>query len=187
MYWIPAIFVLCEILFLLNIPNHMKTLAFNKFLEKIKKEREKEKRVEKLKNWSNNPKYVMQKKLPLPKEKKGIVFFGFYYLVLLIYFIIGLFYPIWWLSVIIFSTFIVSVLFSRIFFGSGNFDDMFLDYNDFDDNIIPQKMERKIKLSNIDNNYHNLRKIILTKTYLFSLIRLSASVAVIVLHQYGMV
>lgn len=181
MYWIPAIFVFGEILFLIGIPSLMKVLAFNNFLKEITKEREKELRTERLKNWSNivNSK---QFDVELPKEKNTTIA-GLYYLGLIIYFVVGLFYPIWWLSLIIFSMVIISVLISKIFKTSW---ECFLDLNDFNEELIPQKLERKIKLSEIDGNYKTQRIILLTKEYLFSLARLGVCVSIIVLHQYGM-
>jgi len=135
MYWIPAIFVLGELLFFMNLPSLMKDLAFNAFLKDLNKEREKEKREEMLKNnnmWSN---ITNQKSYPKIPEEKSTTITGLYYLSLLIYFVIGLFYPIWWLSVIIFSLLILSIFISKLI-GQNNWE-IFLDLTEFDEKLIP--------------------------------------------------
>ena len=182
MYWFPAILIFCELIFFMSIPNLMKALAFNNFLKEIKKERNRESVKLNSQSWANITKPVNYPDLP---NEKNVFIPGFYYLLFLIYFIIGLFYPIWWLSLIVFSLSFISVGISKLI-RDKSFD-CFLDLDDFEnESVIPQKLERKLKLNSVDGSYKTKRTLILTKEYLFSLIRIGVCISIIVLHQYSL-
>lgn len=183
MYWFPAILFFFEIFYLMNIPSLLKTLAFNALLSQLTKDRNKETQQEYLKNWGGITHATTQ--VELPKEK-ATVLSGLYHLIILIYFLIGMFYPLWWISLIIFSLIILNVILSKNIIKAKNLE-YFLDLSEFDDGVIPQKLERKMKLSSIDNNYNTKSKIILTKEYLFSIIRMSTYASIIILHQYAII
>jgi len=170
MYYILAIFIFFEILNISIIPKLFKDLAFNNFLKKIKQDKKPDFHV-----IGNINKSI------LPTEKNGYNFIAFYYIFVLIFFIIGLFYPFWHYSIIILSMIIINIFLSKLI-NDKNLES-FLDLNEFNDDIIPQKLKRKIKINGINNNYKRKKILYLTKEYIMSILRLAIYIIIIIAHQ----
>ena len=171
MYWIPIIFVILEIIFLMLIPQFAKFTAMGKLKEKYKEL-----------NYDVNDLFE--------NNKFAIYFlliFGLYIILSMIYYVISLFFPIWFIGLIMLSYIIIGDIISKLF--PNLFKKDYTSYSDFIDmdKIENVQVQRKLKLDNLNGTSMKTRLKILIPMYINSLIRLSAAVTIIILHyHYGL-
>lgn len=178
MYWIPSIFIVFELLFFFNLVEISKFTAIDNFKKNQKKKKERE--------LSD----IELSVLPEISKPMAIfaISFGFVILLTVVYWIVGLFYPFWYISLGVIIMMLISYIYGRIFPSSKHKYDCFLELDKIDNVTI----QRRIKLNALKNhntsgvfgNFKNQKTKILLNGYFWSFYRLSTYLSIIILHYH---
>lgn len=158
MYWIPIIFIFCELIYISNLDSITRYSNCNILLNKFKDR--------------NLQTYIKN-------EFKSIsivfIFIGIYLFSEVIYFLVGFFYPLWIMSSIFFIYYIVATIINKIKSQTIEKTVKLANLKNFDSSDI--KFQRLLKLNELKGNktYNYIG-------YIYSTIRIAIFVAIIVLH-----
>lgn len=161
MYWIPAIFIFIEIIYILTMDKLLVYGSAKNLADKYK---------------DTNLKIYIENKYP--NGDKVTAFFGFFLLLELIYFIVGLFFSLWMISVFIIFSYILNSLYHKIKKEQSIEKTIKLaKLEGFESSSV--KFDRLLKLNEINTSEIKTNE---WRMYIYPLIRIIAFTLIIVLH-----
>jgi hypothetical protein len=173
MYWLPAVFLILEIIYFISIPELMKVAAMNKFKDRYK----------------GKTTFSEEELKSLPNSNTVVVVFAFVFLVYItttmIYYIVGLFHQYWTISLIMIAVSLISTSINKIFPNIIASDDEFDCFIDID-KIENLQIKRKLKLNALEGRTKSARTRILLYSYFRSIFRFVGPLLIILQHyHYG--
>jgi hypothetical protein len=166
LYWLPVLFIIGELIFLNYIDQFVAYINANKLLVKYKDEK--------------LEKYLKSKYVGIV----GIaVFISIFLIAEFIYFIVGIFHPIWVISVVYLGIYVLTTVISKIN-GEQSIEKTVKKAKLIDFESSDIKLQRVLKLNELKSNEVKTRDWI---NYIYPIIKIIVFTAIVVLHyQYKM-
>ena len=162
MYWIPAFFILFELVFINYLDKMIRSANATFLLNKYKDE--------------DLAKYI-KTNFPDIETKSGII--GIFLVLEFIYFIVGFFYPFWFISVVFVTITAITTIKSKINKKAPDIEKIIKIANlrDFVSSDI--KMNRLLKLNELNSNNIKTKE---WHVYMYASLKIIAFILIIVLH-----